>query len=114
MAGGKVEGLYESVYMVLVEEVLLTCFVTLARLLNLSGLCLYQKKVDRDALRTLSASWLNRSLNDAHCPVPDPQPPLTPPRSPQIHRPLPSYVTLGKLFNLFVTYLYKRTHNRIE
>lgn len=101
------------IYVVMLAEVVLTYFVTLVRLLNLSGLCLYQKKVDWDALKTLFVSWLNRPLSDAHCPVPHPPTPSTPPHS-QIHRPLPTYVTSGRLFNLFVPHLYKGTRNRIE
>lgn len=39
----------------------LTCFVTLDRLLNLSGFGLYRKKVDWYALKAHSAPWQNRS-----------------------------------------------------
>ena len=64
------------IYVVMLAEVVLTYFVTLVRLLNLSGLCLYQKKVEWNALKTLFALWLNRPLNDAHCPVPHPPTPV--------------------------------------
>lgn len=47
----------------------LTCFVTVARLLNLPGRNLYMRKIDWNGLKTLSASWLNQSLHDALCPL---------------------------------------------